>query len=270
MTLLAGSLAWASLVAPPPAAASYSVVATAGVSAGICTDVDNSGVLTAPSASASAACPSGSAQAFADISTASMGVYAFADSTPQVLTITSAEAEFFDQVHFHVPPALDGQPFSLGVAFALDGAISADATPTVTALLTSRCILTDLSSQQQYDGLFVDTSPVSGLRTIPGTLSITPPDYTMYVSMHMLAPGLTEGTVDFSTSAELQLDVPPGVTYDSDSGVFHAPEPGTDAIGTAAAAALAAVGARALARQRRRSRSMLRSSDLVARGASAS
>jgi len=264
MTLLAGSLAWASLVAPPPAAASYLVVATAGVSvgSGICTDIDNSGVLTAPSASASAACPSGSAQAFVDISTASMGVYAFADSTPQALTITSAEAEFFDQVHFHVPPALDGQPFSLGVAFALDGAISADATPTATALLTSRCVLTDVSSQQQYDGLFVDTSPVSGLRTIPGTLSITPPDYTMNVSMHILAPGLTEGTVDFSTSAELQLAVPPGVTYDSDSGVFHAPEPGTDAIGTAAATSLAAVGARALARQRRRSRRILRSSDL--------
>ena len=52
---------------------------------------------------------------------------------------------------------------------------------------------------------------------------------------------MTEDVVDFLTSGTLYLDVPPGVTYDSDSGVFSAPEPGAPAL---AAAALAAVAAR--------------------------
>ncbi len=231
-------------LATTPAAASFFVVAKAAVSAGngSCNDIDDSGVLAAPSASASAlGCANGAAGATVDIATASMGLFAFADSTPAAGTITSAEAEFFDVVHFHVPPALDGQPFDLGVVFAVDGVMTPDVAPTVTTLLTSRCVLTDVSSSTGYDGLLVDTSSVSGLRTIPGTLSITPPTYTMNVSMHMLAPGLTEGSVDFHDTAELQLAVPAGVTYDSDSGVFHAPEPGAFSTGAAAYGALAVV-----------------------------
>ena len=242
------SLAFSCLAFATPAAAIYRVIASAGVSAGsgTCNDIQNTGELTAPSASASAtSCPSGSAEATADLTTASISLFAFADSTPQTLTITSAEAEFFDVLHFQVPPEMQDQPFDLGVVFVLDGFISADATPTVTTLLSSRCVLIDLDSVQVFDGLLVDTSPVSGLRTVHGTLLITPPDYTMNVSMHLLAPGLTEGTVDFLTTAALQLAVPAGVTYTSDSGVFHAPEPGAAALGAVASIVLAALGARA-------------------------
>jgi hypothetical protein len=67
----------------------------------------------------------------------------------------------------------------------------------------------------------------------------------MNVSMHLLAPGLTEGTVDFLTTAVLQLTMPAGVTYTSDSGVFLAPEPGAAALGAVASIVLAALGARA-------------------------
>lgn len=106
-------------------------------------------------------------------------------------------------------------------------------------LFTARCVLTDTGTQQQYDGLIIDTSPTSGLRTISGTLTITPPDSAMNVSMRLYAPGITEGAVNFLNTGRLWLEVPPGVTYTSDSGVFQAPEPGGAAIGAAAALSLA-------------------------------
>ncbi|RIL06547.1 MAG: hypothetical protein DCC71_06465 [Proteobacteria bacterium] len=222
-------------------AAGYAVVAKAGVTllSGGCSDSDDSGVLAAPSASASALCSNGAAQAFADLATASIGLLAVADSTATVQTLSTAEAELLDVVHFQVPPAMSGQPFTLGVAFTVDGVITPDADPYFTALLSSRCILTDVSNFDSFDGLFTDTTPVSGPRTVSDTIQITPPDYSMNVSMHMLAPGLTEGTIDFLTTGELQLAIPPDVTYTSDSGVFHAPEPGSAATCAAACAALA-------------------------------
>lgn len=235
-------VASACIAVAAPADAAYFVVAKASASAGdgSCSDVDDSGVLNAPSAAASAACATGTAEATVDLATASLGVVAFADSTPQDVTISSAEAELFDVLHFQVPPAMQGQPFALGVVFAVDGAMTPDAAPHITTtLLLSRCVLADLGSIATFDGLFVDTTPVSGLRTIPGTIEITPPGYAMNVSMHMNAPGLTEGTVDFLTTGALQLALPPGVTYTSDSGFFHAPEPGAAAIRLAAIAALA-------------------------------
>jgi hypothetical protein len=243
----AASLVLAGIAVATPAAASYFVVAkaTASLGTGSCNDIDDSGVLTAPSASASAlACPSTAAGAEVDIATASMGVFAFADSTPGFTNLASAEAEFFDVVHFDVPAVLEGQPFELGVVFAVEGVMTPDAAPHVNTLLTSRCVLGDLNSSDTYDGLLIDSTPVSGLRTIPGTITITPPAYSMNVSMHMLAPGLIEGTVDFLTTGELLLEIPPGVTYTSDSGVFHAPEPGAGAVGAAAGASLAVARSR--------------------------
>lgn len=222
--------------------ASYLVVAKAGatdVSGGSCSQSDDSGVIAAPSASASVTCPGGTADAIADLTTASIRLFAAADSTPQAQMVVSAEAELFDVVHFQVPPAMNGQPFSLGVAFALDGVITPDAAPYTSGLLTSRCILSDQGNFDTFDGLFVDTAPVSGLRIASGTIEITPPAYAMNVSMHLIAPGLTEGTIDFSTTAELQLAMPPGVTYTSDSGVLQVPEPSAAAIGAAACVALA-------------------------------
>jgi hypothetical protein len=238
----AALVAYASLALGATDAASYAVVAKAGVtdvSGGSCSQSDDSGVLAAPSASASATCPSGSAGALADLTTASVGLFVSANSTPQAQMVSSAETELLDVVHFQVPPAMNGQPFSLGVTFALDGVITFDADPYVTALLSSRCILVDVSNFDSFDGLFTDTTPVSGLRTVSDTIQITPPSYSMNVSMHMLAPGLMEGTIDFLTTGELQLALPPGVTYTSDSGVFHAPEPAAAAIAAAAFASLA-------------------------------
>jgi hypothetical protein len=246
-TLVVATLVVASLGAASAAAAASFVVAKAGVSVGTgsCTDIDDSGVLSAPSANAAATCPSGSAEARVDLTNASLGIFASADSTPQATTISNAESELFDRLHFHVPPELDGQPFSLGILFAVDGAMGAGATPNTGLLLSARCTITDIDSAQGFDGLAIETTPFSGTRTFPGVLSVTPPDYTINVSMHMLAPGVTEDVVDFLTSGTLYLGVPSGVTYDSDSGVFFAPEPGAPAIAGAAAAALAAVSARA-------------------------
>ena len=240
---LLAPLVVASLGAASTAMAASFVVAKAGVSvgSGTCTDTDDSGVLSAPSANAVATCPSGSAEARVDLATASLGVLASADSTPQATTISTAESELFDRLHFHVPAGLDGLPFSLGILFAVDGVMGAGATQTTGALLNARCTITDMGSFDVFDGLAIETTPFTGTRTFPGVLSVTPPDYTINVSMHMLAPGVTEDVVDFLTSGTLHLTVPPGVTYDSDSGVFFAPEPGAPAIAAAAAGALAAV-----------------------------
>jgi hypothetical protein len=239
----AAVLACACLAFAAPAA-SYAVFASAGatdVSSGSCSDSDVTGVLAAPSASASAACANGEAQAFADLTTASVGLFASADSTPLNSMIVSAETELQDVLHFQVPPAMNGQPFSLGVAFALDGVITPNADPYFSGpgLLTSRCVLTDQGNFDSFDGLFVDTAPVSGMRIASDTIEITPPGYSMNVSMRMIAPGLTEGTIDFLATGKLHLALPPGVTYTSDSGVFHAPEPAASAIGAAAFASLA-------------------------------
>lgn len=236
-------LAAVGLACATPAWAGYFAIARAGASVGngSCTDLGDSGVLVAPSASASAlGCLGAAAEAFADISTASMGLLVSADSTSQAVSIANAEAEFFDVVHFQVPPDLEGQPFELGVFLEVDGVMTSDAAPQVSVLHRSRCILTDLGSFAGYDGLVIDQVPTSGRRIFPGTLTITPPSYAMNVSMHILAPGLVEGTVDYRATSRLLLDLPPGVTYGSDSGVFQAPEPGATALGAAITVTLVA------------------------------
>jgi len=240
----AALLACACFAVATPAAANYFVVARAGVTAlnGTCSDDDDSGVLVATSASAAATCPTGTAEASVDLATASMRLFATADSAPSADVVSTARGEIQDVLRFQVPPAMQGEPFALQVQFVLDGEISPDALPYLpyfTVLLSSRCTLTDFSNFDQFDALVTDLAPIGVPRIRGGTISITPPDYAMNVSLQMLAPGLKEGTIDFLSTAELRLAAPEGVTYTSDSGVFQAPEPGAAAIGWAAIAALA-------------------------------
>lgn len=237
-------LACAGLAAVATPASGYAVFASAGatdVSGGSCSQSDSSGAIAAPSAAASVTCPGGAAEAMADLTTASVALFASADSTPTAQMVVSAETEFLDRLTFQVPPAMQGQPFLLGVTFAIDGAITPDATPSSGSLLTSRCIVTDSGFASSFDGLFVDVVPVSGLRTVSGSVEVTPPAYAANVSMRMITSALTEGTVDFLGRGEMRLTLPPGVTYTSDSGVFQAPEPGAAAVAIAACAGLAAV-----------------------------
>jgi len=236
--LLTALLASAAFAVTKPAAADSFVIAQAILS-GACSADDFSGVLVAPSASASVECPSGTAEASVDIATASMRLFASADSTPPTDTISTARGEIQDVLHFQVPPSMQGEPFELEVQFLLDGVISSDALPNFSVLLSSRCTLTDFSNLDQFDALVFDLAPIGGRRTRDGVLSITPPDYAMNVSLQIIAPGLREGTIDFRQTAELRLALPEGVTYTSDSGVFQAPEPGAAAIGGAAIASLA-------------------------------
>jgi hypothetical protein len=168
----------------------------------------------------------------ADIATASVGLFVAADSTPTVTALSSAEVEFLDVVRFEVPLALSGQEIEIEVACVLEGTMTLDAAAFMGGvLLQSRCALADSAGANLFDGLFVDMSPVSGVRVRSGSVTITPPDYAMNVALRMRAPGLSEGFLDFRDSFEIRFSTPPGVTYTSDSGVFQAPEPSAAAAG---------------------------------------
>ena len=184
----------------------------------------------------------GSASASADLATASL--HTFATNTQGQLNVT-AGASFQDTLHFFNPA---GTPFFVGLGFLSDGDLSVAAPSAGGAVNTDFTVSTDSSRSETFVAIldggsqfgcptdFVPCFPTEFDRgwtggffssDIPGkvifsgfvSLSGTHPFMTIGLSSNLILTG-APATFDYGQTTSVQLSLPDGVTFTSDSGVF--------------------------------------------------
>lgn len=207
---------------------------TSAVTSG-CFDTDNTGLITANAAHALATCATASGSALAE-STADLPTATAAlrlEATPVNVSNAAGQTQLVDNFLFQDPTHVlaPGEPLIVGVTFTLDGAVapgSLTANPGVYSYLAYSLSIIDFYSGADPDALFQANgtimSPTSGAMEFSGEIEVRQPFLNAQLSMSVLGQGLTEGSVDYVAS--IALDLPPGITWTSTSGVLlTVPEP---------------------------------------------
>jgi hypothetical protein len=138
----------------------------------------------------------------------------------------AGETQLVDQFLFHDPGGVlaPNENLVVGVTFTLDASVSAGASP---APPYTNFLVYDLSLGDFYYGadpaaLFLVSgalsTPTSGPTDFSGTIEVHQPFLTAQLAMTLLGQGLQDGTVD--SLASVALDLPPGITWTSTSGVL--------------------------------------------------
>jgi hypothetical protein len=228
-----------------------SVAGTISVFAGVpnCTDSDQTVPSQLPSAMTSAACTaangaSASGATSADLTTGSVGLEVFANPVVGGYAGGSALAALTDQLHFTVPGLAPGADLLVRVTFTLAGTFSPDA---LFQTIYGRYLDYNLSFHDFTASGTLTTTPFLGPTTFSEVVSIPSPFLDANVAMTLFVPGIEQGSVEFLHTATIALDLPPGVTFTSESGVFlTAPEPASTTLGVASLLALACLRQRRL------------------------
>jgi hypothetical protein len=210
-----------------------------------CTDGTSTGYVQQPSAQATASCDSATASAMADLPTGITTVSTTASGPTQTGDPNAAaKAELRDRFLFSVPAPAASAPLLVDVTFTLDGAIPVGAigqgnTPFLFYTLTfdDPFNLSDPAATFQNDSSI--EVPTSGAIEFTATVPVRQPFFTADLVLTLWAPGLKGGAVDYDAS--VAIDVPPGVTWTSASGVLlsNVPEPGPALTAAVAILALA-------------------------------
>jgi hypothetical protein len=241
-------------------AQAHSVGGTVSIFAGVpnCNDSDQVVNSQLASATTIAGCiaangASASGVTTADLAAGSIGVELFASPTSGGYAGGAAQASLTDQLHFTVPGGLPpGEDLLVGVTFTLEGTLSADALfdPIYGRFLDYDLNFYDWAAPFDPEhGLTefgkLTTAPFTGSLVSSQVVKIDRDFLLANVSMYLTVPGITQGGLEFLDlldGARIELDLPPGVTFTSLSGVFlTAPEPGATALATASLATLAVV-----------------------------
>jgi hypothetical protein len=203
-----------------------------------------------PTALVNAGCTLGgvtTADALADLPSGSAAVsIAAAGSTPSGDAFASARAMLQDRFLFSVPEGLlaPGEDLLVDVTFRLHGAVSIGALAAAGGenfLIYSLCI-SDPSGITA--GKFLNRGTIDmetfGETVFTQTVTVKQPFFWTDLFMELWIPGVLEGAVDYG--ATIEIDVPPGVGWSSESGVLlTAAEPGAGLAGAIAAVAVLAV-----------------------------
>lgn len=230
LAALASALLAASATAQINQVAAVGSAVTSG-----CLDTDNTGLLVATAAYALASCANASGSALAegtvDLPTATSALRL--EATPFNLSNAAGQTQLVDNFIFQDPTQVlaPGEPLIVGVTFTLDGAVapgSLTANPGVYSYLSYSLSLVDFYYGGDPDASFQVTgaimTPTSGAMQFTDTIEVRQPFLNAQLSMNLTGPGLTEGSVDYVAS--IDLDLPPGITWTSTSGVLlTVPEP---------------------------------------------
>jgi hypothetical protein len=256
MRLASGALvAWIGCMLAPAAAAQFGVTAGAGAVAPPCVDSEQTGYV-APSTSANASCTgsdgigNASGETDADLRTGIFAVSAAADSTQAVGATANSVVRFNDRLTFQVPQGLlaPEEPLTVHVSFTLDGTVSGDAAPPLSTghFLEYHFDFTDLTESSDTHSFSVDdviSAPTTGVVPYAKDVLLRSPFFWAEIVADQVEAACTEGSVDYV--ATVAIDVPPGVTWTSETGAFLAPEPAAGIAALAVGLALAALRTRA-------------------------
>jgi hypothetical protein len=229
----------ASALAPAAHAQGYLVAAVASAASPGCQDSEQVPLVAQPAASASASCAttaSASASAHSDLATAMVeldleaaGLGSNAGGQPQLQ----------DSFRFQAPPGLlaPNEPLLVGVTFRLDGSVDASAVAAGAAFASFSVI--DSFSPANPNGVFVANQTIDTAFTGPvdsmGTIEVRQPFLEAQLTMSLVHfQGINAGHVDLIGS--VALDLPPGVTWTSYSGVLLTVPEATPVAGAGAAA----------------------------------
>jgi len=246
-------------------AQAHSVGGTVSIFAGVpnCNDSDQVANSQLASATTSAGCiaangASASGVTSADLAAGSIGLELFASPISGGYAGAAGQAFLIDQLHFTVPGGVpQGDDLLVGVTFTLAGALSADALfdPIYGRFLDYDLNFYDWASPfdpehglKEYGQL--TTTPLLGPLVFSQVVKIRGDFLLANVSMYLTVPGITQGSLEFldlQDGATIELDLPPGVTFTSLSGVFlTAPEPASTTLGIACVLTLACLRQRFL------------------------
>lgn len=232
----------------------HQVQAVASAASGDCSDQDSTGLISAPSAHALASCTAGGtviAEGTADLPTATTVLHleaagSVANAAGQVQLVDSFL--FADPTHVLAP----NEKLLVGVTFTVDESVSAGAVtgnPVLYYALDLRDFYYGAAPAASFTASGQIDAAGSGVTDFSGTIEVRQPFLNAQLSMTLLGSGIHAGAVD--ATASIRLDLPPGITWTSTSGVLlTVPEPTADL-----AAATAALSLCAVARAGRRSRS---------------
>ena len=231
------------------AAQGYQVQATATAISGACTDSDATGLISAATAHAFATCTApGTVVADGDVDLASATTALVLDAAGSYANAAGL-AQLVDNFVFQDPSHVlaPNEPLVVGVTFRLDRSVSAGAmtsTPAYSFVYYDFDII-DFYYSADPAALFEASGDVDvtgdAVDEYSGTIVVRQPFLTAQLGMTLLGQGIQLGVVD--AVASIQLDLPPGITWTSSSGVLlTVPEP---ASALAALVALLALASRA-------------------------
>ncbi len=238
-----------------------SVRGTVSVFAGVpnCNDSDQVVVSPLPSATTAASCTatngaSAAGASRADLTTGSVGLELFANPVAGGYAGGAGQSALADRLTFSVAGGIgQNEDLLVGVTFTLDGSLSTDALfdSIYGRYLDYNFDFSDFASfapDHALDALgMVTTTPFLGPLTFSKVVKIRGAFLTANVAMDLFVPGIIQGSVDFLNTATVALELPPGVTFTSESGVFlTAPEPAGAALGVASLLTLAGLRQRRL------------------------
>lgn len=246
-------------------AQAHSVGGTTSIFAGVpnCNDSDQVVNSQLPSAITIAGCiaangASASGVTSADLPAGSIGIELFASPISGGYAGAAAQASLTDQLHFTVPGGIpQGEDLLVGVTLTLEGTISSDALfdPIYGRFLDYNLNFYDWASPFDPEhGLTefgkLTTAPFAGSLVFSQVVKIRGDFLLANISMDLFVPGIYQGSLEFLDlldGARIELDLPPGVTFTSLSGVFlTAPEPASTTLGAASLLTLACLRQRRL------------------------
>ncbi|MEO6032130.1 MAG: PEP-CTERM sorting domain-containing protein [Burkholderiaceae bacterium] len=202
----------------------------------------------------------------ADAATGSIGLRGTSAGNGLGSSQAAAQVSFMDLWSIGVPVGFAPGTFSIPATLKLDGSVPPGALSGFNRLadysLTFRDLYGGLSPTSLLQGNGSITTAGSYALSFSGNIefryygpgSALPP--TAEVTMSVFMPGLNEGTVDFYNTASVWLDLPPGFTATTSSGIPlmftpAVPEPSSGALMLLGAACLGAGGAWRRARSAR-------------------
>ncbi len=250
------------LAIPPLASAqSYSVGGTVSVFAGVpnCLDTDQVPFSQLPSATTAAACTaangaSASGATNADLATGSVGIELFTSPVAGGYAGAAGQSALSDTLYFAVAGGIaQDEDLLVRVTFTLDGTLSPDALfdSIYGRYFDYNFNFSDTASFAADHALAalgkVTTTPFVGPLIFSKVVKIRGAFLTAHVSLDLFVPGIYQGSLDFGNTAKIALQLPPGVTFTSESGVFlSAPEPAGTALGVTSLLTLVALRQRRL------------------------
>jgi hypothetical protein len=194
----------------------------------------------------------GSGEASADLSTGTLGVYVDGFHGDGDIYTFLARASLRDTLTFQLPPGMDSAQVTISMS------IEADLPPENLLGRVGGGALLGLGQDASFlyfQGLVASSTPTHFSQVLPVTTTVEsglPVDMTADLNAALTLVQTDHGTYVFDAlqTATISLSVPAGVTYESTSGVFLAPEPSVDLLGCFAVGVLAAV--RPATKRRRR------------------
>jgi hypothetical protein len=236
-----GALAIAALaIAPLASAQLHTASGTVSVYAGggMCSDSDQDNLSPNPIATTSAFCVAqdGSSASGGTVADLAAGKVGLAISTSPLPSSAggAAMSGLTDRLTFTVAGGIEpNEDLLVGVTFTLAGELSPDA---AFDFQFGRFLDYSFAFSDSYslaaDHFFsasgsVDSTSFTSPQVFTNVVKVRGAFLTADVGMNLSLPGIHQGSVDFLNSATIALDLPPGVTFTSASGVFlTAPEPG--------------------------------------------